>query len=129
MDPQIDWPEGYREFFRLFNARDFFEAHEVLEDVWVMEVPPLRNYYKGLIQSAVALCHWERGNHEPARRLWVLARGYLAPYPAHIEGFDLAGYLKEMDELFGPLLSQPGVAIAAPPVEVLPILRLEEPVA
>lgn len=125
MDSRWDWPEGYREFFRLFNERDFFEAHEVLEDVWVMEVPPLRDYYKGLIQSAVALCHWERGNHAPARRLWLLASNYLEPYPEHIEGFHLGEYRRRMSAIFAPLLEARDTPVPPPREEDLPVLSLD----
>ena len=127
MDPRIDWPNEYREYFRLFNERDFFEAHEVLEDLWVVEVPPLRNYYKGLIQAAVALCHWERGNQAAARRLWLLARGYLKPYPVVTEGFQLAAFLRDMEALFAPLIDSPGSPTPPPARSAMPVLQLAEP--
>ncbi|MCC6547971.1 DUF309 domain-containing protein [Candidatus Sumerlaeota bacterium] len=98
-----DWPREYRAFFDLFNHGDYFEAHEVLEDLWAIEVAPLKNYYKGLIQAAVAICHWERGNVSGAWRLWKTAREYLRPYPTRYEGFDLGGFREGVDRLFIPL--------------------------
>jgi predicted metal-dependent hydrolase len=53
----------------LFNAGRFFDAHEVLEDVW-REVPrhsPLRRHLQGLVQLAVAFHHESTGNHVGAR--------------------------------------------------------------
>lgn len=110
-DP-IPPPAEYFRYFVLFNNRDFFEAHEVLEDLWVVEVEPLRTYYKGLIQAAVAICHWQRGNHSGARKLHRSAMAYLAPYPEQFEGFALGDFRRTMEELFGPWEANPE---AAPP--------------
>lgn len=126
MDDPIPWPREYHEFTRLFNEGEYFDAHEVLEDLWIMEVPPLRDYYKGLIQAAVALCHWERGNHGGARRLWILGRGYLAECPPHMEGLDLAAFIARMDALFRPLLEGPGTPPPPSRAEI-PTLRLDDP--
>lgn len=115
MDATQDWPQEYVQFFRLFNRREFFEAHEVLEDLWSVEVPPLKQYYKGLIQMAVAICHWERGNSSGARKLYRSASAYLAPYPDHFEGFDLGTFRGEMAAAFAPLLAAETTAAPAIP--------------
>ncbi len=104
MDVILEYPHEYHEFIRLFNEGDYFEAHEVLEDLWVLEVDPLRDFYKGLIQIAVALCHWERGNPSGARKLWITGRGYVAPYQPKFEGLDVQSYLATLDKTFQPLL-------------------------
>ncbi len=122
----LDWPREYREFVHLFNSRDYFEAHEVLEDLWVVEVPPLKNYYKGLIQAAVALCHWERGNHSGARKLWLSARGYLRSYPPAFEGLRLSQLMQSLEELFQPLLEDPHTPHPPPCRTTHPLLELEE---
>jgi predicted metal-dependent hydrolase len=45
-----------------FNACEFFEAHEVWEELWKEYQGELRLFYKGLIQAAVALHHFGNGN-------------------------------------------------------------------
>jgi predicted metal-dependent hydrolase len=62
----------------LFNRAHFFDAHEVLEDVW-RSVPRdrpshrrLRLHTQGMVQLAVAFHHASRGNYVGARS--VLAR-------------------------------------------------------
>ncbi len=53
----------------LFNAGRFFDAHEVLEDVW-REAPrhsPLRRHLQGMVQLAVAFHHQSKDNHVGAR--------------------------------------------------------------
>jgi predicted metal-dependent hydrolase len=103
IDEPIDPPAEYLRYFELFNAGDFFEAHEVLEDLWVVEVGEVRNYYKGLIMVAVAVLHWQRGNLAGARRLYRDGTAYLRAYPATYEGFELGRFLKDMGQLFQPL--------------------------
>jgi len=63
---------------QLFNRAHFFDAHEVLEDVW-RSVPRdqpsqvnLRRHLQGMVQLAVAFHHESTGNHVGARS--VLAR-------------------------------------------------------
>ena len=59
--------------FDLFNQAHFFDAHEVLEDVW-RSLPrtrsscrDLRLHTQGLVQLAVAFHHESTGNHVGAR--------------------------------------------------------------
>ena len=41
-----------------FNSGEFYEAHDVLEDLWLEERETLNaNFYKGLIQLAGAFVH------------------------------------------------------------------------
>ena len=48
---------------QLFNAGEYWKAHEALETVWrsIIEGPEAR-VWQGLIQAAAALLHQERGN-------------------------------------------------------------------
>src|SRR5205807_6702956 len=47
---------------RLFNNREFFECHEVLEEEWTPETGARRLFLQSLIHVAVGLYHAERGN-------------------------------------------------------------------
>ena len=64
----------------------FFEAHEILEAFWVDYRGADRDFYRGLIQAAVALHHLSAGNTIGAKGVAARARGNLAPYaPRHDE--------------------------------------------
>ncbi|MBI1292042.1 DUF309 domain-containing protein [bacterium] len=102
----LEWPEEYLTYIDLFNRGEYFEAHEVLEDLWVVEVEPLKTYYKGLIQIAVAICHWERGNPSGAVKLYQSGMAYLAIYPEEFEGLDLRELRKRLIDIFAPLLHE-----------------------
>jgi predicted metal-dependent hydrolase len=73
---------------RLFNNREFFECHEVLEQAWTPERGPRRLFLQGLIHLAVGFYHWERNN--PAGAIRQLRKGLrkLAPYLPFREGID-----------------------------------------
>lgn len=87
----------YLGYFSLFNQQRYYDAHEVLEDLWLGRraasdgSDPACTYFKGLIQVAGAYVHlqkqFERPNHpkdgrrlRPASRLFMLAMENLGPY-------------------------------------------------
>ncbi len=82
-------PHLYLEGIKLFNGAKFFEAHEVLEDVWRDARNPDRKFLQSLIQVAVALHHHSRGNLVGARSLLARATRNLEPYPDKFGGVDL----------------------------------------
>lgn len=75
----------------LFDAGDYFAAHEVWETPWRDGPAADRRFYQSLIQAAVALYHHGRGNRDGARRLAARGRAKAAGYPAVHRGVDLAG--------------------------------------
>ncbi|WP_174582224.1 DUF309 domain-containing protein [Candidatus Methylacidithermus pantelleriae] len=81
------WDPRYRVFFQLLEQSRYYEAHDVLEDLWLQRrKEPDGNFYKALIQVAGAFVHATKGRWEPARKLLVLASGYFAQYPAMVAG-------------------------------------------
>jgi predicted metal-dependent hydrolase len=80
-----------------FNQCDFFEAHEVWEDLWKDIEGPTRDFYKGLIQVAVCLHHFGNGNIRGAKKLYHSSRGYLAPYGPKHAGLDVERFLGQLD--------------------------------
>jgi predicted metal-dependent hydrolase len=89
----------------LFNRGEYFDAHEVWEELW-MECPSAeRRFFQALIQAAVALHHFERGNHSGAERLYRSGRDYMAPYrPAH-RGLDVDAFWRQMEARLAPALA------------------------
>ena len=91
-----DFNRHYVGFFRCFNAQIYYEAHDVLEEVWL----PIRGqaqakFYQGLIQTAGAFVHLQKNRLGPAARLFALALRNFADYPAWHEGVDL-GEIREL---------------------------------
>jgi uncharacterized protein len=90
----------YLQGIAYFNACEFFEAHEVWEDLWKSYSGELRLYYKGLIQAAVALHHFGNGNIRGARKVYFTSRNYLEQYRPMCVGLDLEKFLGQFDACF-----------------------------
>ena len=88
-----------------FNECDFYECHEVWEELWADYRGDSRAFYQGLIQVAVALHHFGNGNIRGARKLYHGSRGYLEPFrPRHL-GLDLDKLFAELEECFREVLA------------------------
>jgi uncharacterized protein len=74
------------EFIRLFNDQHFFEAHEVLEELWLECSGEQRRFYQGLIQCAVALAHAQRLNQRGAKQVGARALSKLRNFGELREG-------------------------------------------
>jgi predicted metal-dependent hydrolase len=79
-----------RRVAKLFDERRFFEAHEWLEHLWKSPATPAedRDFWQGLTQVAVGLCHCQRGNRRGAWVLLERAVGHLRRYPPPHKGID-----------------------------------------
>jgi predicted metal-dependent hydrolase len=96
--------EGLLRGIALFNQREYFECHEVLEDAWNIELgrapahyplpsPPdgtCGNLYKGIIQVGVGCYHLLRGNYRGAMIKLQTGADYLEPYAPACMGVDIA---------------------------------------
>lgn len=81
----------YLGYFDCFNRQLFFEAHDVLEDLWLADRHgPDGNFYKGLIQLAGAYVHLQKNRLRPSAALFKLAQANLEKYPARHEQLNLA---------------------------------------
>jgi uncharacterized protein len=54
--------ENYARGMHLFNRAEFFDAHEVLEDIWRAAPPENKKFVQGIVQVAVAFHHYSTGN-------------------------------------------------------------------
>jgi predicted metal-dependent hydrolase len=115
----------YVEFFEHFNRQRFFEAHEVLEALWLPQrQEPNGPFYKGLIQLGGAFVHWQKNRPGPAAALLGLARSNLQQYPPIHEGLNVAGALAIVEEWLRRLKAA-GAAGQPLPQTRLPELHLE----
>jgi hypothetical protein len=105
MSVPVPHAELYREGVRLFNQAEFFEAHEVLEEVWRASPEPEKKFLQGLIQVAVGLHHYGTGNPVGARSLLERATKNLARYPDDFGGIQLTQLLNCLQEWLQALAS------------------------
>lgn len=73
----------YAGYFHYFNCQLFYEAHDVLENLWLADKHgPNGAFYKGLIQLAGAFVHLQKNRLRPAAALLKLAGANFEKYPA-----------------------------------------------
>ncbi|MDB6175312.1 MAG: hypothetical protein JWL59_4623 [Chthoniobacteraceae bacterium] len=87
----------YLGFFKCFNDQHYYEAHDVLEHLWLKQRDSNWAFFKGLIQIAGAFVHLQkqflRPDHpkdgrrlHPAVRLFEMGMSNLEPYrPLHLQ--------------------------------------------
>ncbi len=90
-----------RDGLRLFNERYFFEAHEVLEDVWHRDRDESRLFLQGLIQICAGFHHLQNGNARGAAELLQRGADKMRKDPDRNLGFDTAALLSEVDACRG----------------------------
>jgi hypothetical protein len=99
IDSSLGVDSRYAGYFLCFHAGDYYEAHDVLENLWLSCRDSNRSFYQGLIQLAGAFVHL-RKHHQfpshpkhhfrlrPASRLFLMARERLLPFPLQHLGLD-----------------------------------------
>ena len=115
--------DALRRAVELFNAGEYFECHEVLEEAWLRAAEPRKTFLKGLIHAAVALHHYSRGNSHGARVKYGSATRYLAAYQPQHAGVDLCALQAQMDEFVAPLLAQERGVRPPAPQGAWPVIR------
>jgi hypothetical protein len=111
----------------LFNRGDFFEAHEVWESLW-MEATPEKKFYQGLIQAAVALCHFCNGNLRGAAKLYRSSRDYMLPHGSPFLGLNQEEFWRRMEQCFSEVLAAPSLDVKIPVREEwIPEIELDPP--
>ena len=90
-----DLPPALHRFLELFNAREYWESHEVLEGPWHEGGS---DFYQGLILYASAFVHAQRGNAGGIGMQLEKTERKLAGYrPCHL-GVDVDSVLAHGDE-------------------------------
>jgi uncharacterized protein len=115
----------YQGYFDCFNRGQFYEAHDILEQLWLKDRHGANGaFYKGLIQLAGAFVHLQKDRLRPSAALFKLAGTNLGQYSGTHEHLSMTAVLALVEhwlarlELAGfqsnPLRSEPP-----------PLLRLE----
>ena len=101
MTDELTDPETYDPLYLSgidkFNECDYYESHEVWEELWTDYRCPSRKFYQGLIQAAVALYHFGNGNIRGARKLHGSVHGYLEAYAPYHLGLHVSRFLESFD--------------------------------
>jgi predicted metal-dependent hydrolase len=118
-----DLDAHYLGYFDCFNRQLFYEAHDVLEELWLPDRRgPNGDFFKGLIQLAGAFVHLQKERLRPSAALFKLARTNLAKYPAMHEQLDLRAVLSLIESW---LTALEGTEFTINPLRERPAPRLD----
>jgi hypothetical protein len=110
----------------LFNRGDFFEAHEAWEALWMETATPEKKFYQGLIQAAVALCHFCNGNLRGAQKLFRSGREYMQRFGSPFHGLDQDRFWQQMERCFEKVLNAQNLdERLTPDEELIPTIELQ----
>jgi predicted metal-dependent hydrolase len=126
----------YVGFFRCWNEQRYYEAHDVLEQLWLQTKSKDADYFKGLIQAAGGFVHLQKQHARPthpkdgrrmypAVRLFRLAEKNLAPYGPRRHRFDIDNFLRLLRRQVDAILASdhrenPWSPESAPRLQLLP---------
>src|SRR5215831_12718437 len=106
----------YRAFFRYWNEQRYYDAHDLLEQLWLDTKSPDIDFFKGLIQAAGAFVHlqkhFEQPSHvkhsrrlSPAVRLFGLANKNLSQFAPRHHGLDVAALCQLLNRYADEIVS------------------------
>ncbi len=83
-----------------FNEKNFFECHEILEDIWFDVRDDSRNFYQGLLHIAVGFYHLTK-KHNPKGAIIQLNKAIsrLTPYESNYNGINLSVLLNQIQNI------------------------------
>ena len=101
----------YLAYFDCFQRQLYFEAHEVLEPLWLSQRKEAAGaFYKGLIQLAGAFVHLQKHRPGPATALFKLAHQNLSQYQDGHQSLAVNQVLSAIEERLSRLQSLPNLA-------------------
>lgn len=90
----------FKKGIELFNQEKFFEAHEEIEKIWLKDKSEFRDFYKGIIQAAVAIHHLKKKNYSGAFGLYKSSTQYLRKYMPATLGVNVEKLITDLQKCF-----------------------------
>jgi len=112
----------FEEGVKLFNREEFFDAHEVWEDLWHEYRETDRTFLQGLIQAAAGLYHAQCGNERGAISQISKAIAKLTQYVPKHWSVDTDGLIRSLHEW----LEDPGTKNEYRPQRPFPTVKTDD---
>lgn len=107
------YPREYLQGIEDFNAGRYFDAHEIWEEIWLRSSGETKLFYQMLIQAAVGLHHYERGNARGARGMHANVTEKLSRLPSIFMSLDLADFSRQFKTALSELIDNNNEAAPA----------------
>jgi len=82
-----------------FNRGEYFQQHESLEEIWILEPRPLRYLYQGILKIGVGFYKLRLGNYRGTINHINGGIAYLEPFGDQCLGVDIARLIREAAEV------------------------------
>jgi predicted metal-dependent hydrolase len=113
---KFDWSQGpLAEGLRLYEAGEFFTAHEAWETVWLASPEPEKTFLQGVIQVTAAFHHLQRNNTLGTMLLLQAALRRLDRYPPIFGGISITLLCQDIRECLRTLEAGEPASRLAPP--------------
>ncbi len=122
--PPEPLPPAILEGIRQFNSREFYECHDTIEEHWVREARPVREFYQGILQIGVAFHHVLTRNARGALKMLERGLPKLEGFLPVCQGVDVATLQKEALACREALLRPGPGGIADFDTALFPLIRV-----
>ncbi|MYI41020.1 MAG: DUF309 domain-containing protein [Chloroflexi bacterium] len=78
-----------------FNRGEYYQQHDLFEELWVATDAPVRDLYRAILQVGVAYYQLERGNYRGALKMLQRSVQWLYPLPDTCQGIDVAALRRD----------------------------------
>ena len=107
------YPREYLQGIEDFNSGRYFDAHEIWEEIWLRASGETKLFYQMLIQAAVGLHHYERGNARGARGMYANVLEKLGRLPSVFMSLDLVDFCRQFKVALSQLIDNNNEAAPA----------------
>jgi uncharacterized protein len=119
--------ELWQQALHCFAIRDWWMAHEVLEELWRRHPgTDDARFYQGLLQAAVCFHHYGNANFAGARQQAAGALALLAPLSDTMHGIKLGKFRVDFEATVKPLLTEGAAPKPLDPREIPEITSARE---
>ncbi len=84
----------------LFNAGEYWLAHEELEQAWKEEDGPVAELYRAILQTAVVYLHVTRANYNGAVKVYGRVQKWIRPWPEVCRGIEIGQLRQNLEAVF-----------------------------
>ncbi len=123
----MEYDPRYLKAIDEFNQGLFYEAHETLEELWLEDHGPEREFYQGIIQVAAGYFKWEQEVPQGALKLLRSATRKLEPYRPGCLGVRVTELLSDIAADLAAIEAWCDKGGAAPELRMPRLSRPDEP--
>lgn len=88
-----------------FNSGAYYQAHDALEEAWVVDGGAGRDLYRGILQVGIAYYQIEKGNYRGAAKMLLRVRQWLDPLPDVCRGVNVSALRDDIDRVYASLVA------------------------